>query len=262
MLTRWISNAIPQKWLPRLDTKTNLFFLLGMGRSGTNFLAKMLSLCPDSLVYHEPFIEDFKALVEAHASEEQALKYICDFRLGKMRKAISTARVHHYGEINSNLRFHAHVLKATLPRATLLHLVRDGRDVVRSVMERKHYTPGATGHHDLHPLPSDPYHERWEKMSRFEKVCWLWADANLRLTQDIPQWITFEKLISDYGYFREALLEPIGLQLDELVWQEFVRAPTNVTKRFSYPHWREWDASQHAAFNAICGEQMAKYGYQ
>lgn len=261
MLQRCLNKIFVAKRLSAWQEEKNLFFILGMGRSGTNFLADMLSRCPGSLVYHEPFVEDFNAFVEAHSSEERALKYFQDFRLGKIEEVVRARGIQHYGEVNSALRFHAKALKAVLPNAKLLHLVRDGRDVVRSVMERKHYTAGATSHHDLKPLPSDPLYEDWDHLSRFEKVCWLWADANRRLAEDVPHRIAFEKLVSSYDYFRENLLEQIGLEMDKAAWNKAAKAPTNVTKKFSYPHWKTWDVAQRAAFDAICGEQMARYGY-
>ena len=246
-----------QEWLDQVDT----FFILGMGRSGTNFLASMLGKCPDALVFHEPLAEDFNAFVEAHKSYDNALQYLTNFRLERMHALAQNHNIHHYGEVNSALRYHAKAIKVAMPRARLLHLVRDGREVVRSVMERRHYTPETTGHHDLRPLPSDPLYERWDTLSRFEKVCWLWTDANRRLAEEVPRWVSFESLIGDYDYFKENLLDPLGLELSEALWSEMVRAPTNVTREFSFPPWQQWDTTQRAAFDAICGEQMAHFGY-
>lgn len=241
--------------------RVNVFFLLGMGRSGTNFFASLLKRCPAALVYHEPMDEDFIALEEAHESFDNALSYLKYFRLQRMHKLIQGQDIHHYGEANSNLRFHARAIREVMPNARLLHLVRDGREVVRSVMERRHYTPGTSGHHALQPLPSDPLYERWDELSRFEKVCWLWADANRRLAEDVPNWVSFESLVGDYDYFKENLLDFIGLEMSEAQWSEIVRAPTNVTKKFTFPPWQEWDVSQNAAFDAICGKQMSRFGY-
>ena len=268
MLRKWIQkarhradhsrDAEAREWLDQVE----IFFILGMGRSGTNFLASMLGKCPDALVFHEPMEEDFTAFVEAHKSNDGALLYFTDFRLARMHELAKGQNIQHYGEVNSALRFHAKAISTALPKARLLHLVRDGREVVRSIMERRHYTAETNaGHHDLHPLPSDPLFERWDTLSRFEKVCWLWTDANRRLAEDIPKWVAFESLVSDYDYFKENLLDYIGLEMSESQWSDMVRAPTNVTKKFSFPPWQQWDAVQQAAFETICGEQMAHFGY-
>lgn len=267
MLRNWLERIVgtrpltpTEQALAWFDDKS-VFFLLGMGRSGTNFLADMLSHCPVTLVHHEPVTEDFDAFVEAHSSEARALSYIENFRVAQMYHLAKAHDIRCYGEVNSALRFHGKALKAVLPKAKLLHLVRDGRDVVRSIMERKHYMPEATSHHNLAPLPTDPLYAKWNSLSRFEKVCWLWADANRRVAQDVPDWIAFEPLVSDYRYFRGRLLEPVGLEMDEATWNKLVSSPTNVTKKFSFPKWQDWGASQRAMFDAICGEQMARFGY-
>lgn len=267
MLRSWVQKVLQEtgrsndlrtrEWIARVHP----FFVLGMGRSGTNFLAAMLDRCPDALVFHEPFSEDFDAFVEAHESYETGLNYFEDFRLEKMQALAREHDIHHYGEVNSALRYHARAIKSVMPEARLLHLVRDGREVVRSVMERRHYTKGTTGHHDLHPLPSDPLFDRWEELSRFEKVCWLWTDANRRLAEDVTRWVAFEPLVGNYDYFSEKLLDYLGLEMSEAVWAEAVQAPTNVTRKFTFPPWQQWDEAQQAAFDAICAEQMVMYGY-
>lgn len=255
--------------------QSDTFFILGMGRSGTNFLAAMLSRSksrinlidaikrryPNALLFHEPIDEDFDALVGAHESYDSALQYFRNVRLEKMLELIEGHDFRHYGEVNSNLRFHAKAIKVILPRARLLYVVRDGREVVRSIMARLHYTADSTSHFNLQPLPSDPLYESWEGLSRFAKVCWLWADANRRLAEDVPDWVKFESLIGNYDYFRRNLLNFLGLEMSEPRWRALVGVPTNITKQFTFPPWQEWDTSQRAAFDAICGEQMARYGY-
>jgi hypothetical protein len=268
MLRKWIRKVSSGKdrssdWLVReWVARVHPFFILGMGRSGTNFLAAMLDRCPDALVFHEPISEDFNAFVEAHKSDEAGLDYFEHFRLGKMHELTRDLDIRHYGEVNSALRYHARAIKTVIPEARLLHLVRDGREVVRSVMERRHYTDGSAGHHDLHPLPSDPLYDCWKELSRFEKVCWLWTDANRRLAEDVSRRVAFESLVGDYDYFRENLLSYLDLEMSEALWAEAVQAPTNVTRKFTFPPWQQWDEAQHAAFETICGEQMSRFGYK
>ena len=89
----------------------------------------------------------------------------------------------------------------------------------------------------------------------------MWADANRRLSDDIANWVSFELLISDYDYFNANLLRYLGLKMSEERWKRIVGAPTNITRQFTFPPWQEWDEAQLMAFDNICGEQMARYGY-
>jgi len=128
-------------------------------------------------------------------------------------------------------------------------------------MARKHYTGSVAGHHELRPRDDDPFLEHWDQMRRFEKVCWLWADANRRIRRDIFQYVKFEYLVSDYDYFIKNIEAYLGIEIGEVLWNEVVSKPTNITKRFNLPKWTEWDDSLIQAFNSICAEEMEYFGY-
>ena len=166
-----------------------------------------------------------------------------------------------YGEANSNLRYHRQALMESIPNAKLLHVVRDGRDVVRSIMARKHYAEGATGHHELKPREDDPLLEHWDQMTRFEKVCWLWADTNRSIQRDVIPYVKFELLVIDYDYFLKHIETYLDIKISEVLWNEVVLKPTNITKHFNYPNWTDWDDSLMQAFNPICEKEMKYFGY-
>jgi len=260
----WISNKEVNEWF----SSREVFFILGMGRSGTKFLSELLGTDKTALVFHEPITEDFESTVAAHKSNSNAEEYIKSYRKKRMYLlAIDHLRsspykiIRIYGEINSALRFHAGALQKFFPNAKILHLVRDGREVVRSIMARKHYTKTGVGHHSLAPREDDFFFCEWDRLTRFEKVCWLWADANKRLRENVRRYVQFEKLISDYSYFHENIESYIEIDIGEEQWSKAVKKPENVTKAHVFPHWTEWDTSLMKSFNNICGGQMVELGY-
>lgn len=239
----------------------NPFYILGMGRSGTFFLSKLLNEYKNACVYHEPLHSDFKAIVDALKSEKKANQYINSFRKKYLYLKLKNKDINTYGEVNSNLRYHAKILKNNIPNVKILHLVRDGRDVVRSIMERNHYTEDGIGHHSLSPSKDDYYFDEWKNMSRFEKVCWLWKDANEVVEPFSDEMIKFERLINDYDYFNKKIELKLNINIGYDLWNNEVNSPKNITKKREFPHWDNWNKNQLEDFNEICGELMNKYGY-
>jgi hypothetical protein len=252
----------PKDCINKWFAERNVFFLLGIGRSGTKFLSKLLNSDENAIVFHEPIPEDFDAFCIAHKNEKSAYRYISKYRKKKIYSLVKDKNVNTYGEVNSALRYHVEAITNCFPDAKTLHLVRDGRDVVRSFMSRRHYIKGSKGHHALKPTKKDPWYYKWDTLNRFEKICWLWADANRRVRKHVKRHVKFEKAISDYNYFEENIENYLSLHIGREIWREAINRPKNSTIQFKLPHWKEWDGRLTESFDKICGEEMNILGYQ
>jgi Sulfotransferase family len=254
----WITESQVTEWAER----TNLFFILAIGRSGTAFLADLLNQVPGAAVYHEPVKADFQAYPQAFHDPQKALKYIHSFRSKEIYLRAGEANLTTYGEVNSLLRRHSQALKEFFPKATFLHLIRDGRHVVRSMAARTALTPGDEKTLDIYPTAADPWHNEWSKMDRFARLCWYWQVENAYLRKTIAKTVHFEKIITDYNYFKANVLEPCHLELPMDLWKKSVSKPKNVTTKHKMASWTDWDASQKATFDRICGQEMTISGFE
>lgn len=253
----WITETRILQWADH----TNLFFVLAIGRSGTAFLAELLNRGPGVWVVHEPVHDDYAAYQKAFHSEEDAYRYIHRFRSREIYLRLRHQEFTSYGEVNSLLRRHCNALKRAFPRATLLHLVRDGRDVVRSMISRKTMAPEDPNTALIYPPDGDPWKNEWDQMSRFEKLCWYWQTENQYLRQCIGRTVQLERLILSYDSFETELLSPLGIEISKHAWQAAVTRPVNMTNQHRIPHWSEWGGEREASFWRICGAEMAEYGY-
>ncbi len=254
------------------------FFVVALGRSGTSFLAGLLSRAPDAIVNHEPYPLDPHLLSLRYAGFDAVADQLLEKRfLEILPPTDSTTKC--YGEVNSYLRYEVDWLQRRFD-PQLIHLVRDGRDYVRSAFTRDIYTAGDR-QIPIVPVDRDPYAAKWSSMSRFEQLCWLWCHSNDFLADRVANIVRFEDILSNYGILKERILEPIGLQIDETVWRHMVSSPKNTSqqsrrRRFvrmlllrrkpkdflkPIPHWSKWSAWQTERFWDICGETMERLGY-
>ncbi len=242
---------------------TPLFFGFGSFRSGTVFLANMLKTeLPNSHIEHEANVLDHYHYSKAIQSEEEALHYLKYHRQQELYWRCGGKQVDRYGEINPFLRLHATAVKKTFPKAKLFHVVRDGRNIVRSIYSREILGKSDPLNKLIYPPKGDPYFEKWSTMSRFEKICWQWQYDNAYLLKVIGKPIKFELLRSDYDYFKSELLDQIGVDIDALTWQGYVSQKQNVTPTYRLPHYKDWTATQQQQFKSICGEVMQRCGYE
>lgn len=254
----WIGPASIARWAG----KTHLFFVLGMGRSGTSFLADLLDTDPDAYVVHEPVQRDFEAYPRAFRSQTDAERYVGRFRSREIFVRGSREGKPTYGEVNSTLRRHVHALRKAFPNAVYLHLVRDGRDVVRSMMARATMTADDPHTARIRPHPEDPLFDDWPRMDRFARLCWYWATENAFVREAIGVTIRFENLLSDYEYFAERLLEPCGVRVSQNDWEAAVSQPRNKTSRHRMAGSDSWSPDLKETFKRICGGEMLVTGYE
>ncbi len=239
----------------------NIFFILSIGRSGTRFLAELLNKSPNALVVHEPFDEAIPHQ-NAYLNPISAEKYIRDFRMKEIYLRVHNLDIDIYGEVNSYLRRHCKAIKKLIPNVKLIHLVRDGRDVVRSMYARMTMKPGVYSTRNIVPLEDDPWRSEWSRMSRFERLCWYWMIENKYLRECIDRFVRFEDIITDYNYFKRNVLDYINLNIPREVWEHEVNKPKNITIVHKLPHWSEWSSELMESFKRICGDEMKIYGYK
>lgn len=254
----WINDRKIKEWA----NSKNIFFILAIGRSGTKFLADLLDKAPGTLVVHEPIQDDFQAYQEGFHSEAKAEHYIQSLRKKEIYLRLGNQHIDTYGEVNGVLRRHCLALKKEFPNAKFIHLIRDGRDVVRSMISRKTMTVEDPNTKHISPRLEDVWFDKWSEMSRFEKLCWYWQVENRYLRINIQKRVQLEKVIADYEYFQKYVLKPLELEITEDVWRKDIDSPKNVTKEYKIPHWSEWDYDMMQKFFAICGEEMKKNGYE
>ncbi|MFG0330153.1 MAG: hypothetical protein ACF8PN_09675 [Phycisphaerales bacterium] len=248
---------------------TNLFFLLGSGRCGTQLISSMLNKAPNTLALHEPHRhEDVGTRPMARRNPEFALRYVHDYRRYEIYKKVREHDVANYGEVSSPLRCLGEALRTEFPHARFFILVRDPRTAIRSAMNRqmrkKGEDTGVWNHEPVRPLPDDPYAEQWDRMTPYEKFCWWWMDSYRMLLDHLPgaPIVQFEKIVSSWDYVRDEIVEPIGLEIGENEWLASVTrksdnaAPTYVVESFD-----DWPDDQREAFIRICGETMERVGY-
>lgn len=256
-LSLWVSERKWKEWA----NKWEFFFILALGRSGTAFLTKLLNQAPGAHVFHEPAFEDFEAVVRAYYSPRAAERYMQHFRKKEIYLRMRNTPPGVYGEVNSGLRRHAEAIKTVFPGAPRIHIVRDGRDVVRSMMSRRTMTLKDPFTSRMHPTGQDPWRAHWREMDRFSRICWFWQAENSYLRTKLGNTVQFERILSSYEYFYNMILAPCHLSIDKKDWETAVASPDNRTGTFKMQRWDTWTPDQQRAFREICGEEMAKCGY-
>jgi len=160
-----------------------------------------------------------------------------------------------------------------------IYIVRDGRDWIRSHMDWGQFY-GKTGIRKLisHNWPAasdiadDPYSARWEKLSRFEKLCWAWKKLNEYALGGISKnssarLFHFEKIFSAeerYEVLDELMayatslpnIDPTKLGKTDGWLKKKVHQSSN-----RFPRWQEWTKEQRGQFEEICGSLMNELGY-
>lgn len=242
--------------------KTTIFFGFSSPRSGTVFLTDLfIQELKEGITEHEANIVDYLAFTKAIQSNQNALDYIENFRKKDIYYRTKGRKLKFYGEINPFLRMHCKAIKELIPHAKLFQIVRDGREVVRSVMSRDKLGKKDPMAYNIEPPEGDLYHAKWKDMTRFEKVCWQWQFTNRFMRENIDYSVSFKQIRTDYDYFKEYILDYIGINISQEAWQNYVNQPKNKSAQYRMPHWKDWKKEELDTFWKICGKEMEEYDF-
>ncbi|NUO10109.1 MAG: sulfotransferase [Candidatus Brocadia sp.] len=160
-----------------------------------------------------------------------------------------------YAEANVYLERFLSIMEEVFPDATLVHLHRNPKNVIRSILNRKWYD---TPEDSKHPVIEV---EDWDSRNQFEKACWYVRKTNESLLHACQYRLAYERMVNDPGYLTERLRSlgiPVFPRLAEL---EF-RKKINVNYSYEFPDYAGWTEENKASFHSICDPVNETLGYE
>ncbi len=245
-------------------------FIISTGRTGTKFLAKLLNNYSSVFSVHEPrphFLRLGYNYAIGNSSFEEARKKIKKFRIIQLKK-ISVNNQTFYIEANNRLFSLIPVLKSIYPNSKFIHIIRDGRDIVRSGMNRNWYkSTDHTFRLQAVDFIDDIYNSKWNSMNRFEKICWLWQKKDGIIYRDLKKsesfiQVKFKDIFENEKYVGLRKITNF-LNLDfKNIDLSYFNKKINATSKYKFPHWTDWNKEQINRFWEIAGNHMKKLKYE
>jgi|10_taG_2_1085330.scaffolds.fasta_scaffold26815_3 hypothetical protein len=238
-------------------------FITSSGRSGSKAIAQALNKINHVDSYHGPNVFEMENCLKYQKKMSSAQVKLM---LGEKRDPLlahSYNRNNHYVESSWFLSAILEEIIEKYPDALVVHLVRDGRDFVRSGMNRFWFKPGALSRYNA--WTRDRWSPPSECRSRLEKISWLWAEQQRiqRLSMEkIPKKnnggvIRLEDLISTPHINKFA--DQIGLPYTD----DIILEKTNKSKNpYVIPHWKSWNDEYIDQTKRWLGDELREYDYE
>jgi len=243
--------------------------LTGLGRSGTQWLVKLLREDPRVLVTHEWWKKRYVALEPMHNRtvllKQRSLDGSAAWEMDRMAAfdaMLAATDKEIYIEVNSKSRYFVPDLQLRHPEMEIIQLVRHGGDVVRSHYSRHTYKPNNVNG-PLNPGPGNPHFGRWSGYDRFRKLCWMWAFTTGWIDKRVRDFVRFEDLLSDYSVLYWTILQPYGVNISEELWAERIGKRVDAHHHnFQIPRYPEWVGPMRAFYEETCGYMLQRFGYE
>jgi hypothetical protein len=248
-----------------LGTEERLVFVVGSPRSGTTFTGRALGSLPGFVDLDE--VQPWKAAIPGLLGlpEDAAASRLRGI-LERVR-LLGLARGLRGVEQTPETSF---VLAAALrayPQAVALHVVRDGRDVATSLLERGWLSAERTGADDAR-LPFGAHARFWVEPGREEefasvsdatRAAWAWR-RYVTAARSVPERtveIRYEQLVSDPLAAAAPVAERLGVDA-ALVGAAFAQAHDTSAGRWR----RDLTAEQLADVEREAGQALVALGYE
>jgi hypothetical protein len=244
-------------------------FFTGMGRSGTKLLTSLLNCAPEVDCRHEfTGNREFWTLSYYMNPEVYTIPRLEQEKI----RILNSAKSDLFIDVNGYLHHCTPQLYEIFNPTIIFHLVRDPRFVIPSIYTRRNEK-------DIHIIPkSKPEVERWFAEDKFYQVCWNWNEATSKLLALNWPLVQLEQILTDYSYFKEKILIPLGISVSRNEWEKTCRKKVNRTMPAFYrrlysflkskpyvedsiPAFSSWSNRQKQVFYDVCGDTMKQCGY-
>jgi hypothetical protein len=235
-------------------------FITSTGRTGTDFFTTLFNnYVENTWSLHEPkpaFRRRSHQLLNRNHNAYDILYFKLP-RLYRHRKK----NAEWYIETNYHLATCFDFLRTVFPGSLIIHVIRDGREVVTSWLNKYRYITNE------HLLPGhirdDEAMEKWSVWNPLQKLAWYWKTVNNYAYSKNPDvWIQFEEIFKGdkKGIYRILdRFEGIGYAPEQV--EQLLNRKVNSTRNRFFPDYQKWPEKWKDQFWEIAGNTMQKFGY-
>jgi hypothetical protein len=240
-----------------------MVFVAGCPRSGTSFLARSIGSCPGLVDLGE--VAAFKAAIP------ELTDLAPDAACARIRSMLTvTRRLGVVGRLRAveqtpEAAFVTEAVSLAFPESRTLHIVRDGRDVVCSLLERGWLSAGRRGGDDA-GQPFGPHARFWVERGReaeFEaasdarRAAWAWRRYVEAARRGPVHELRYERLAAVPGEVADEIAAALGTDARPLR-TALAAARDDSVGRFA----RDLTTAQLADVEAEAGALLAELGYR
>jgi hypothetical protein len=237
------------------------YFFLSTARAGSKWLTNFLDQSTSVTARHEFMLnhryENGKLIPEKRTGVgfSELVNSSDDAKelLGQAR-AYLESRPGDQAEVNVYLDRFIPLVKQIFPEADIVHLCRDPKDVIRSILNRDWYDTPEDRRHPALPV------ERWDVLSQFEKACWYVRLTNQTLLEASHSSLVFERMVHDLEYLTERLREMGIAVYPRLAAPEHAKK-INVGRKDLIPAYDQWLKELVRTYHRICDPILKDLGY-
>lgn len=248
----------PEHW--QAPQKT--YFFLSTARSGSLWLSTLLDAATSVKACHEFSLNHRyrNGILSQEKRTGNGFVELCD-NPAEIRQLLAESRdwqeaqSKDCAEANIYLEECLPVLEEVFPDAVLVHVHRDPKEVVRSIINRHWYD-----------TPDDDRHPRflvegWEFLSQFEKACWYVRHVYERLARACGHAICFEQMTHDFQYLSSRLKE-LGIAVYPRLAHEAFSHVINANRVADFPVYQQWPEEDKCTFHSIVWPVIMALGYE
>lgn len=239
-----------------------MVFVMGCPRSGTTFLAGAIGSCPGFV--------DLGEVAALKAAVPELARLGADEAAGRIRRLLAvTRRLSLVGgaravEQTPETAFLAPAVRIAFPGARLVHIVRDGRDVACSLLERGWLSAGRRGADDA-GLAYGAHGRFWvepgreaefETASDVRRAAWAWRRYVAAARGGCDVEVRYEDVVADPRRTAEALAEALAAPVGPLA-DALSRARSDSVARYR----SDLSAARLAEVESEAGAMLRSLGY-